>query len=190
DELLRENFTASLLRTKKRALRDTLISALLFPPAIVLDTLAVPIWPFGGLAEIDAVWLYASIRGLKTSHTITKRLSLSSSSSPSSSKKSDQLTLTLTPFPKMPVLEQYLSARCHDADPKLFPEYVAPPPDTDVLKAMGWEHRGGGGRGWEDRQWESQQVKDDLERCFGKAAKEWTRWCKRWVKDPEKAVKK
>lgn len=54
EELLRENFTASLLRTKKRALRDTIISALLFPPAIVIDTVAVPIWPFGGLAEIDA----------------------------------------------------------------------------------------------------------------------------------------
>lgn len=87
----------------------------------------------------------------------------------------------------MDVLERYLAARCHDADTKLFPEYVATPADTEVLKAIGWKHSV---TEWEDREWESQQVKDDLERCFGKAAREWVKFCKRWMKNPEKAVRK
>lgn len=91
----------------------------------------------------------------------------------------------------MDILERYLAARCHDADPKLFPEYVATPADTEVLKAIGWTHSVPEGEmEWEDRQWEARQVRDDLERCFGKAAREWAGFCKRWVKDPEKAMRK
>lgn len=53
-EMLREEFVESLKRTKKRATRDTIVAALLFAPALVVDTLVVPIWPFGGLAGKSA----------------------------------------------------------------------------------------------------------------------------------------
>lgn len=54
-DAMQQEFIASLLRTKKRAYKDSIWATLLFPPALVIDTIAVPIWPFGGLAEIDAV---------------------------------------------------------------------------------------------------------------------------------------
>lgn len=46
-EALKEEFVGSLNRTKKTATRNSIIAALLFPPAIVVDTFAVPVWPFG-----------------------------------------------------------------------------------------------------------------------------------------------
>ena len=52
---MQQEFIASMLRTKKKAYKDSILATLLFPPALVVDTIAVPVWPFCGLAEIDAV---------------------------------------------------------------------------------------------------------------------------------------
>lgn len=71
---VRDEVGAQLARTKKRAARDSVISVLLFPPSIVIDTFAAVIWPFGGLAEIDGVWMYASISGYLTARNVTKRM--------------------------------------------------------------------------------------------------------------------
>lgn len=65
---------AQLARTQKRAARDSVISTLLFPPSLVIDTLAAVVWPFGGLAEIDGVWMYASISGYLTARSVTRRM--------------------------------------------------------------------------------------------------------------------
>lgn len=71
---VRDEVGAQLARTKKRAARDSIISTLLFPPSLVIDTLAAVVWPFGGLAEIDGVWMYASISGYLTARNVTKRM--------------------------------------------------------------------------------------------------------------------
>lgn len=65
---------AQLRRTQRRAARDSVISTLLLPPSLVIDTLAAVIWPFGGLAEIDGVWMYASISGYLTARSVTRRM--------------------------------------------------------------------------------------------------------------------
>lgn len=65
---------AQLARTQRRAARDSIISTLLFPPSLVIDTLAAVVWPFGGLAEIDGVWMYASISGYLTARSVTRRM--------------------------------------------------------------------------------------------------------------------
>lgn len=67
-------FTAHLARTKAKARKHSAISSALFIPSLVIDTLAAVIWPFGGLAEIDGVWMYASIKGYLTARSVTKRL--------------------------------------------------------------------------------------------------------------------
>lgn len=67
-------FTDQLARTRRRAARDSLVSVALLPPALVVDTFAAVVWPFGGLAEIDGVWAYASVSGFLTARSVTKRL--------------------------------------------------------------------------------------------------------------------
>ncbi|KAI5370749.1 hypothetical protein Slin15195_G016220 [Septoria linicola] len=216
--LLRQAFLHSLQCTKRAAYKDTLISTLLFPPALIIDTLAVPIWPLGGLAEIDAVWIYTSIRGAKTSRSITKRLTSGDLTDKKAAKK---LELSFVESQRMEVLEQYLAAKCHEVDPVVFPVYVNCPGETQVLEAIGWSHSdqhrqqdavsltgqaegtmaGGGGAGgagglaakamtWDDEQWEITQVKDDLKDTFGKGAKEWVKWTKLWRKKPKEAAKR
>lgn len=71
---VRDEVGAQLARTQKRAARDSIISTLLFPPSLVIDTLAAVVWPFGGLAEIDGVWMYASISGYLTARSVTRRM--------------------------------------------------------------------------------------------------------------------
>ncbi|KAF2212484.1 hypothetical protein CERZMDRAFT_97750 [Cercospora zeae-maydis SCOH1-5] len=74
EETLKREFLASMQRTKRKAYKHSVYATLLMPPALVFDTVIVPIWPFGGAAEVDGVWLYASLRGAKTSRDVTKRL--------------------------------------------------------------------------------------------------------------------
>lgn len=73
-EAVHREFAGQLARTKRRAAKHSLISAALFVPAIAIDTLAVVFWPFGGLAEIDGVWIYTSLSGFLTARSVTKRL--------------------------------------------------------------------------------------------------------------------
>ncbi|KAL9616411.1 MAG: hypothetical protein Q9160_008710 [Pyrenula sp. 1 TL-2023] len=68
---IRAEFVNSMLRTKSKAQKDAVIATGLFPVALAIDILA---GPFGGLAEIDGVWAFASIRGAKTARSVTKRL--------------------------------------------------------------------------------------------------------------------
>ena len=73
-EELRAEFVNTMLRSKSKAQRDAVIATGLLPVSFAIDMLVVLVWPFGGLLEIDAVWLFASLKGAKTSRSITKRL--------------------------------------------------------------------------------------------------------------------
>lgn len=194
DQQMREEFVNTMLRTKTKAQRDTIIATGLMPVTYGIDILATLIWPFGGLGEIDTVWAYSSFRGAKTARSVTKRLS----SSDDAADDNAQLKLTFAHSQRIDVLKRYLDAECHKVDSKLFPGYATSPTESDVLEAIGWtpsDRRRPGDvqhedRNWEDEQWELNDVKDDLRSVFSKAAKEWRKWCLLLEKNPEKAMKK
>ena len=190
-EQMREEFVNTMLRTKSKATRDSVIATGLLPISFGIDILAGPI---GGLGEINSVWAYASIRGAKTARNVTKRLA---SSVPSESGEhvdldKETLTITFVPSPRLEILRRYLDAECNRVDPKLFPSYKTPPTDSNVLEAIGWSpHQSGGEtRNWEDEQWEMAEVKDDLKLVMHKGAKEWRSWCRDYEKNPEKNISK
>lgn len=187
---IKQEFVNTMLRSKSKAQRDAIIATGLLPVSAAIDLCATLIWPFGGLLEIDGVWAYASIRGAKTSRSVTKRLT---SSAQPGKEDEDKLTLTFTPSPRLAVLERYLAALCHEKDSRTFPTAgAALPTETEVLEAIGWfpSSKGGEERNWEDEQWEITEVKDDLKQVMTKGAKEWDKWCKLYEKTPEKALKK
>lgn len=185
---MREEFINTMLRSKSKAQRDAAIATGMLPVAAAIDTLIMFVWPFGGLLEIDAVWAYASIRGAKTSRSVTKRLT--STSRPGKDDE-DMLHLNFTPSPRLAILEKYLAARCHERNSKMYPAVVSPT-ETEVLEAIGWfpSSKGGVERNWEDEQWEISEVKEDLRHVMGKGAREWEKWCKLFEKEPEKALGK
>lgn len=189
NESIRKEFVDTMLRSKSKAERDAVIATGLLPVSFALDMLMVLVWPFGGLLEIDSVWLYASVRGAKVSRSVTKRLS---STSTSGDHDKDKLHLNFTPSPRLDILERYLAAKCHEKDKKLFPQSAAAPSESEVLEAIGWfpSSKGGQERNWEDEQWEIMEVKDDLKSTMGKGAKEWDKWCKLFQEKPEKAAKR
>ncbi|EHY59591.1 hypothetical protein HRR83_001136 [Exophiala dermatitidis] len=191
EQQMREEFVNTMLRTKTKAQRDTIIATGLMPVTYGIDILATFIWPFGGLGEIDTVWAYASFRGAKTARSVTKRLS----SSTDTSDDQDRLKLTFTHSARIEVLKKYLDAQCHRADSTLFPSYTSSPTESDVLEAIGWTPSDRRGldqedKNWEDEQWEMSEVKEDLKSVFSKAAREWRKWCRLLEKNPEKAMKK
>ena len=188
-EQMREEFINTMLRSKSKAQRDAVIATGLLPVSAAIDILITFIWPFGGLLEIDGVWAYASIRGAKTSRSVTKRLT---STSQSGSHDEDMLHLNFAPSPRLAVLESYLASRCHDRAADLFTSVGGSPSESEVLEAIGWfpSSKGGVERNWEDEQWEISEVKDDLKSVMGKGAKEWDKWCRLYEKQPEKAMKK
>ena len=196
DQQMREEFVNTMLRTKSKAQRDTVIATGLMPVTYGIDILATFIWPFGGLGEIDTVWAYASFRGAKTARSVTKRLSPSSHGG---EDEQDKLKLTFRHSQRIEVLRRYLDAECHKADSKLFPTYMSSPTESDVLEAIGWtpserrpkdtQHENQD-KNWEDEAWEMAEVKDDLKAVFTKAAREWRKWCLLLEKNPEKAMKK
>jgi hypothetical protein len=190
-EQMREEFVNTMLRTKSKATRDSVISTGLLPISFGIDILAGPI---GGLGEINTVWAYASIRGAKTARSVTKRLASShaSESGENVDLEKEKLTLTFTPSPRLEILRNYLNAECHKVDAKLFPSYKSPPTESDALEAIGWSpHQSGGEtRNWEDEQWELTEVKEDLKLVMHKGAKEWRSWCRDFEKNPEKNIGK
>ena len=135
------------------------------------------------------MWAAASIRGAKISRNVTKRLT---SSSQTGKHDEDTLALNFTPSPRLELLENYLAARCHEKDPKLFPGFSTSPSEAECLQAIGWapSQTGGETKNWEDEEWETMEVKDDMKNVLTKAAREWDKWCKEFEKDPEKALKK
>lgn len=190
---LRQDFINTMLRTKSKAQRDTLIASGLLPIAAAIDILGGPI---SGFLEVDAVWLYASARGVKISRNITKRLTSSTTSddqdrTPGPDDK-DALRLEFAPSDRLHVLAKYLAARCRDKNRALFPSVGVQPTESDVLQAIGWAptQTGGETRNWEDEQWETSEVKDDLESIMSKAAREWDKWVQLYAKNPEKAHSK
>jgi len=188
EDQIREEFVNSMLRSKSKAQKDAVIATGLLPVGFAIDILLTFVWPFGGLAEIDAVWMASSIRGAKTARSTTKRLTSSSSDG---KHEEDQLKLTFRPSPRLEVLRQYLAAQCHQRDAKMFRASVSPT-ESEVLEAIGWSpsQTGGEGRNWEDEAWETSEVKEDLRAVMGKGGREWVKWCKAFEKDPEKALKK
>ncbi|KAF2807313.1 uncharacterized protein BDZ99DRAFT_465224 [Mytilinidion resinicola] len=185
-EELRAEFVNSMMRSKSKAQRDAVIATGLIPVSFAIDVLATIVWPFGGLLEIDSVWAYSSIRGAKTARSTTKRLK---SSNEDSGGNEQQLRLTFTPSPRLEILGQYLAARCHERDAKLFGSPGVPPTETTVLEAIGWS-QSGHFKNWEDEQWEIAEVKEDIKSVMSKGAREWDKWCKDFEKNPEKAAKK
>lgn len=189
-EQLRAEFVNTMLRTKTKAQKDAVISTGLIPVAFAIDVLATLVWPFGGLAEIDTVWAYANIRGVKTARSVTKRLS---SSSDSGNHEQDKLKLTFTPSQRLELLRTYLAHDCLKTDARVFAHATSggqlAPTETQVLEALGWSPHGES-KNWEDEQWETREVKDDLKTVMHKGAREWSKWCKAYEKDPEKAMKK
>ena len=186
---LKVEFVESMMRSKSKAQRDSIIATGLLPVSAAIDIMLTLIWPFGGLLEIDAVWATASIRGAKISRNVTKRLH---STSTSGKHDEDTLRLSFHPSPRLDVLDSYLKARCHEKDAKLFPSFGIAPSETECLQSIGWapSQTGGETRNWEDDHWETAEVKDDLKTVVTKAANEWSKWCKAYEKNPEKAVKK
>ena len=186
---LRTEFVNTMVRSKDKAQKDAIIATGLMPVALGVDILATMIWPFGGLAEIDAVWGVASMRGAKTARSVTKRLH---STGASGDPEKDQLHLQFVSSARINVLQKYLIEQCHQKDGVLFKSAGPPPSEADVLHAIGWEpsQTGGETRNWEDEHWETEEVKEDVRQVMRKGAKEWIKWCKAFDKDPEKAMKK
>ena len=195
---VKAEFINTMMRTKSKAQRDAIIATGLLPVSGAIDVMATLIWPFGGLLEIDGVWAYSSIRGAKTARSVTKRLASSTHSGDTHHQTEEQemagdkLRLNFKQSPRLEVLQRYLVTRCRDYDSKLFPSSEVAPTEGEVLAAIGWAPSvaGQADKNWEDEQWETEEVKDDMKLTLGKAAKEWDKWCKAFAKDPEKALKK
>lgn len=195
---MKSEFINTMMRTKSKAQRDAIIATGLLPVSGAIDLMATLIWPFGGLLEVDGVWAYSSIQGAKTARSVTKRLSSSTHSGTSQAQTEeeemagDKLRLTFTQSPRLEILQRYLVTRCRDIDHKHFPSTAVAPTETDVLSAIGWapSQTGNVSKNWEDEQWETEEVKEDMKSTLGKAAKEWDKWCKAFAKNPEKALKK
>ncbi|TGO66738.1 hypothetical protein BOTNAR_0055g00250 [Botryotinia narcissicola] len=203
---LRNKFLSQLTRTKARAKKHAAISTLLLLPALLIDTFAAVIWPFGGLFEVDAVWTFTSVRGYLVSRSVTKRLSSQNTIHDHEQMRIQdrELYLRFHKSEHLRILERYVKELCHKQNPKRFASAGVPPTETEVLKAMGWEpdmrgrvksgERGGmpegGMRDWDDERWQEREAKDDLLGVLGKGAKSWDGWCKKWEKNPKKAEKK
>ena len=195
---VKAEFINTMMRTKSKAQRDSIIATGLLPVSGAIDVLATVVWPFGGLLEIDGVWAYSSIRGAKTARSVTKRLTSSTQSgtthfqSEEQEMAGDKLRLTFTQSPRLEVLNHYLMARCRDHDHRHFPSVEIAPTESEVLAAIGWAPSQAGGveKNWEDEQWETEEVKADMRNTLDKASKEWDKWCKAFAQNPEKALKK
>ncbi len=202
---IKSEFINTMMRTKSKAQKDAVIATSLLPVSLAVDILATVIWPFGGLFEVDSVWAYTTIRGAKTARSVTKRLTSTISSNPNehdtadeqkfndtTGKKENTLHLRFTQSPRLDILDRYLAAKCSQRDYTMFPNKgnVAPT-ETQVLSAIGWAPSKAGqvDRNWEDEQWETEEVKDDLRNTLAKAAREWGKWGKAFSKNPEKAVR-
>ena len=196
-EQVKVEFINSMMRSKSKAQRDAVIATGLLPVTAAIDILATVIWPFGGLLEVDGVWAYSSIRGAKTARSVTKRLTSSTKSGVTHPKseeqemQGDKLHLNFQQDPRIEVLYRYLCSKCTMRDPQLFASRGTATTESEVLEAIGWApSQTGGEKNWEDEQWETSEVKDDLKNVMSKGAREWDKWCKKFAEDPEKALKK
>lgn len=70
EDLLR-TFRAQVFESKKRAKKGSILSAALCFPALAIDTAAIF---FGGLAEVDGIWMLVSIKAYRTARVITRKI--------------------------------------------------------------------------------------------------------------------
>lgn len=196
-EQVKTEFINSMMRSKSKAQRDAIIATGLLPVSAAIDILATVIWPFGGLLEVDGVWAYSSIRGAKTARSVTKRLTSSTKhgvthhETEEQEMQGDKLHMNFRRDPRMEVLHRYLCTMCTKRDAKVFPSVGTATTESEVLEAIGWApSQTGGEKNWEDEQWETSEVKEDLKNVMGKGAREWEKWVKAFEKSPEKALKR
>lgn len=196
-EQVKTEFINSMMRSKSKAQRDAIIATGLLPVSAAIDILATVIWPFGGLLEVDGVWAYSSIRGAKTARSVTKRLTSSTKhgvthhETEEEEMQGDKLRMDFRQDPRMEVLHRYLCSMCTKRDVKVFPSMGTATTESEVLEAIGWApSQTGGEKNWEDEQWETSEVKEDLRNVMGKGAREWDKWVKAFEKSPEKALKR
>lgn len=277
-EEVQAEFKAQLARVQRKARKDSAISVGLFVPALVIDTLLAIVWPFGGLAEIDGVWAYASLSAWLTARSVSKRLDdrwmttageserlrlgreMHGGEGQSPERSDDEgimrpvgerparpesravhfqeelddetddekmnadkvngkkvLRVRFVPDEAMDTMNKYFQEILHKRNPRAFPSVGVPPTKTDVLASIGWwpDRRGrfpGSQQDgdWDDEnvsltsyfdlmcqlmlaansscQWQTRQVKEDLDKVMGKAAKDWDKWCKAYAKYPERAM--
>ena len=187
----------TMMRSKSKAQRDAIIATGLLPVSAAIDILATVIWPFGGLLEVDGVWAYSSIRGAKTARSVTKRLTSSTKhgvthhDTEEQEMQGDKLHMSFQQDPRVEVLYRYLCTTCTKRDARVFPSTGTATTESEVLEAIGWApSQTGREKNWEDEQWETSEVKDDLRNVMGKGAREWDKWCREFEKSPEKAMKK
>ena len=194
-EQVKVEFINTMMRAKSKAQRDSVIATGLLPVTAAIDILATVIWPFGGLLEVDGVWAYSSIRGAKTARSVTKRLTSSTKTgvthheTEEQEMQGDKLHLQFQQDPRIEVLYRYLCSKCTARDPHLFPSRGTATTESEVLESIGWAPSQTE-KNWEDEQWETNEVKEDLKNVMSKGAREWDKWCKRFAEDPEKALKK
>lgn len=182
---LREEFINTLMRTKSKAERDSVIATGLVPVGFGIDIMLVVV---GGLGEIATAWAFKSIMGAKTARSMTKRLS-SSSNDPNA-----QLKLTFQPSNRIEIMKDYVRAECHRIDAQQFPDYHTPPTESQIVETIGWSpsQTGGETKNWEDEQWELTEVKEDFRLTIHKGSKEWKKYCSHydrdWVKEQDKKL--
>ena len=197
---MRTEFINTVMRTKSKAMRDSVIATGLLPISLAVDIVLIAV---SGIFEVNAAWAYFNIKGAKTARSMAKRLSSSTKTAEAAQnvnpekteaeimQEEDKLRLTFKPAERIDVLARYLAAECHKVESKLFPEYKQPPSKSDCLEAIGWApHETGGQKNWEDEAWELNEVKDDLRLVMHKAAKEWRGYVKDFEKNPEKNLNK
>lgn len=195
----RDEFVAQIGRTKKHAAKASAISTFLLPVTLAIDTLAVVVWPFGGLFEIDAVWCYAATKGWYTSRKITKRLGTRESRFKEYGGTERDLFLRFHQDNDVEVLRRYIAEACHKRNPAMFDSMGVPPTEAEVARAIGWKpvvrgKMGGlreeGENGIADEEWQRVLFADDLKAVAEKGARSWEKWGKKFEKKPDKALKK
>lgn len=140
-----------LSRSKKRTRRDFFIGTALLPVTTAID-LAIPV--FGGLSEVNLVWMVLNATGWAVANKITGRLVLADSNSTPAGggddgegtkktkkmkKQAEQkIEMGFSPCPAMGAMAQYVQAACHKSDPKSFPAPEYSPGEAEVLTRIGW----------------------------------------------------
>lgn len=135
---MREEFVNTVLRTKSKAMRDSVIATGLLPVSLAVDIVLIAV---SGLFEVNAAWAYFNMKGAKAARSVSKRLSSSTTTggaggevdphkSESEMQKEDKLKLDFKPATRIDVLSRYLAAECHKVDPNYFPEFHTPPTES------------------------------------------------------------
>lgn len=144
---MREEFVNTVLRTKSKAMRDSIIATGLLPVSLAVDIVLIAV---SGLFEVNAAWAYFNIKGAKAARSVSKRLASSTSGggggvgegggepaavvdpqkSEKEMEKEDKLRLDFKPATRIDVLSRYLLAECHRVDSYYFPAYRTPPTES------------------------------------------------------------